>query len=949
MYEQAFNFSQRPFQITPTPEDFYPGQSHQQAVEASRICIQRRNGPVVLIGSVGAGKSLTMQVIGQNHAQQFDVVSIECSRLEQRSELLQSILFGLKLPFREMGEGELRLSLIEHLKSGKGAANGMLLLVDEADRLSIELLDELRLITNVVRDGRSQVQLVLSGTQRLEESLNDPRLASFNQRIASRNFLQNLSHAEVAEYISQHIARAGGQSESVFTDCAIAEIARCTDGCPRLINQVCENALAEAADDSLSSIDEHVVQQAWARLQNLPVPSRSPSPSSAGGDGCDSGSESVVEFGSLSDDQEFDSSYSVGGDEDEKISDAPTQETFVESADHENFDSESSRVNDEGDQAAVDSAEDAETVIEETEETEEDSLSEEMVAEDETSELPEVESDSPRDWSGRLPTNLGFSDFRMNFDDQSNRYAMPSTGVGSDPFAPEATAADVNPLAIQDSRESGNLDETSDFTYGKSFSSSTQEDRDNESAATDSRIEALHQEQKDLLRQVDAVDAVDSVESADQIGSGEDDSPQTSTNQDDVNAAFAGLEQIDQARSAELPQAPVEAAVDPFAEDFEEEVMLQDTYSPFVARQNQSSLTVTSENLSHLTPRDEDETVGQTAADDASTADENVDVPMTNLSSGFSFPTPSADASFVPVQSVPTEPSLGNVGGVEFDADAVEGSTAEVDDNPSENNSSDHDESIDPELAALTSDFPFEDETEASIQTPSGNFQQTPDQEPQQYHRTFDATGRFIDSPAEPAEGNAGVVAGGYFSQQQDTSVPSISQFGKDAGDRVEQEIRDETEGIARELRSSIESDVSRENEQPNQASFFKSSTSVNEDSDESGLDANQQILRDILEQQRVITEQQQADASQSQPDGTPVDSISVEYPITDHQNYQSPSEISNDDRDMLRVSETQYKQPPKEAFEDRSPLADETPSTGEAQRMDYGQLFDQLRNLPKD
>ena len=120
MYEQAFNFTQRPFKICPAPEEFYRGQSHQQAVEAARVCIERRNGPVVLIGSVGSGKSLTIQVIGKQHTDQFDVVSIECSRLEQRSELLQSILFGLGLPFREMSEGELRLSLIEHLKSGKG-------------------------------------------------------------------------------------------------------------------------------------------------------------------------------------------------------------------------------------------------------------------------------------------------------------------------------------------------------------------------------------------------------------------------------------------------------------------------------------------------------------------------------------------------------------------------------------------------------------------------------------------------------------------------------------------------------------------------------------------------------------------------------------------------------------------------------------------------------------
>ena len=122
-----------------------------------------------------------------------------------------------------------------------------------------------------------------------------------------------------------------------------------------------------------------------------------------------------------------------------------------------------------------------------------------------------------------------------------------------------------------------------------------------------------------------------------------------------------GLEQIDQARSAlppQSPQIPVEPAVDPFEEDFEEEVMLQDAYSPFVAKQNQSSLTVTSQNLAHLMPSDEDDSVDLS---EVAQEDEEVGGPMTNSLSGFSFPTPPADASFVPVQSVPTETSLDSI------------------------------------------------------------------------------------------------------------------------------------------------------------------------------------------------------------------------------------------------------------------------------------------------
>ena len=132
------------------------------------------------------------------------------------------------------------------------------------------------------------------------------------------------------------------------------------------------------------------------------------------------------------------------------------------------------------------------------------------------------------------------------------------------------------------------------------------------------------------------------------------------------------------------------------------------------------------------------------------------------------------------------------------------------------------------------------------------------------------------------------------------------------------------------------------------QESFFASTGSADKGNDGTQLDSNQQILRDILDQQKQISEHQVSSVDSLDPSSSEADSISVEYPITDHQNYQAPSDIGDDDRDMLRVSETQYNQPQKETFEDPSPLTDATPSTGEAQRMDYGQLFDQLRICQK-
>ena len=450
MYEQKFNFSQRPFSVCPQHEEYFPGQSHQQAIAASRSCVQRRNGPATIIGAVGTGKSLTLQVIGEVFADQFDVVSIECSRLEQRSELLQSILFGMNLPFRDMSEGELRLSLIDHLKNGGGNANGILLLVDEADRLSIELLDELRLVTNVLREGLSQAQLVLAGTQRLEESLNDPRLASFGQRIASRSYLQNFSCEEVRRYVADNIERAGGNAQDIFEDDAIDEVARASDGCPRVINQLCERSLAVCATQDQPKVSRDIVQVAWAELQNLPMPTNSNSACPAEvKEGCshERSTDGVVEFGALDDGLVGDSEASGFADE--------AGEAAPEQSGHKDLSSDSQDPQPQAQErlqwgTQPNAAEEQSEVIDQDASVQGQADREGEAGVDVESSIGvkrgsdvEVEGeyvtpdehDQPGAWSGQLPTNLGEAE-HPDYESGTAWGAAETFGSG-DPFAPE--------------------------------------------------------------------------------------------------------------------------------------------------------------------------------------------------------------------------------------------------------------------------------------------------------------------------------------------------------------------------------------------------------------------------------------------------------------------------------------------------------------------------------
>ena len=953
MHEQYFNFSQRPFSVCPEKDSFFSSPSHREALDAARACIKRGNGPVVLIGGVGTGKSLLLEVIGDRLKDEFDVVSIECSRLEQRSELLQSILFGLDMDFRGMSEGELRLSLIDHLKNGSSDSHGMLLMVDEADRLSIELIDELRLITNVVHKGRSRVQLVIAGTQRLEESLNDPRLASFNQRVALRTFLQNLSRAEVEQYISHHVSRVGRNVNDVFSSDAIEEIAKSTDGCPRLINQLCEQSLSIAASETQNLVDADIVRRSWAELQNLPVPTCSPvstvadQPSSDNSDCADT--DSVLEFGSLDDDcgDTFGVTASVAAgsaaiaalglgslsgeaeaDNDDLEASVETEAT-VEVSPQENFVSE-----DLTSEVFVDTSPEPEVPDVETNVVDEvsDSYSEPtdpfVAASDDPSEdtpvdnFDEVVNDS---WEQNLPNGLGVEQFREKIDSTPMPFDVSSFGAPQDPFAPSVDDVSYDEMRFQQAGEDHRLNE-----MGGESPAENEPVADTPQIQNDQRLADLEREQQELFDQVDAAPAASfspaigtglETDGESEVEAAFQDFAAVSETEDIATPSEAPTQPPQQSQSA--PQQSQQPFTDPFDEDFEDEVVIHDAYSPFVAEQNRSSLTVTSDNLSHLTPYDEMPTQTSMEASQESepswSSDPQSDADQTNteptadsettssgMPEGFHYTPSAADASFVPVPSVKTELH------VDFDPtpqntdDVVAETTSGADSVEYE---------IDPDLVALTSDFPFHDEEEDT-----------------------DVGSVGMTEQANPS----------------DTAYRYETPF---RAPELDDEVKSQAEGIAQELRESFaieapQAGFNDDSNSPNQAEHDYPSA----DSSDSAISPSQNeqslnILRDLMLQQQT-SQGDEADtgdvslAQNAEVEGE-VDSVSVEYPITDHDTYQTPSSIE-DDRDMLRVNDSQYNHPVGTEPLPPTPLTEAEPSTGEARRMDYGQLFDQLRNLPK-
>ena len=272
MYEAFFHLRSRAFAAAPSPERFFSSAASQSARATLGRIIERGEGSGVIIGPSGSGKTLLCQRLAADLCDRMTVALLTSGRICTRRALLQAILYELRLPYRGMEEGELRLSLIDHISPDGGDHPGLLLIVDEAHTLPWRLLEELRMISNLVRDGQPRVRILLAGGPQLEERLANPKLDSFSQRIAARCYLGLLTRDETAQFVRHQISVSGGEPDRVFEGAAYEAIYAATDGVPRLVNQLCDHALVLAVLAECRPVGAAVVEEAWSDLQQLPSP-----------------------------------------------------------------------------------------------------------------------------------------------------------------------------------------------------------------------------------------------------------------------------------------------------------------------------------------------------------------------------------------------------------------------------------------------------------------------------------------------------------------------------------------------------------------------------------------------------------------------------------------------------------------------------------------------------
>jgi type II secretory pathway predicted ATPase ExeA len=262
LYQAHFGLSQAPFNITPDPSLLYLSASHREGLAQLSYGIRARKGFVVLTGEVGTGKTTLIHAL-LNDLNASAHTALIFSIIVNPADLLRTVCeeFGLVESKRPLGEIHdylvcLNEVLLESYRKGRNCA----LIIDEAQNLSAEVLESIRLLSNFETSKDKLLQILLIGQPELAVRLNSPELRQLKQRVMLRHHLRALSFQKCREYISNRLKVAGGHL-TIFTPAAVASIYSYSGGIPRVVNVLCDNALLTAYALGRKEIDTQIIKE----------------------------------------------------------------------------------------------------------------------------------------------------------------------------------------------------------------------------------------------------------------------------------------------------------------------------------------------------------------------------------------------------------------------------------------------------------------------------------------------------------------------------------------------------------------------------------------------------------------------------------------------------------------------------------------------------------------
>jgi len=266
MYARHFGFTAEPFQLTADPRLFYRSSGHGKALAYLTYGISQAEGFIVVTGEVGAGKTTIIQYLLDHLDHDKYVAGQIVTTNLQGDDMILSIAaaFGLSVTNRQKSAvlRQIEQFLIDARKRGKR----VILIVDECQNLSVEAVEELRMLSNFQLEQRPLLQSFLVGQPQFRAILSSPELEQLRQRVTASCHLGPMTEAETREYIEHRLRSVGWAARPAFAPDAFATIHRETDGIPRKINRLCSRLLLACCLDRIESIDVRLVTQTAADL-----------------------------------------------------------------------------------------------------------------------------------------------------------------------------------------------------------------------------------------------------------------------------------------------------------------------------------------------------------------------------------------------------------------------------------------------------------------------------------------------------------------------------------------------------------------------------------------------------------------------------------------------------------------------------------------------------------
>ena len=270
-YLKFFNLTDDPFRLTPDPLYFYPSQEHNEILTSLNYAIEQKEGFSLVVGEPGTGKTTILRILIDNWKDKAEIALIMTPRLSPE-EFLQAVLEDINVKLPSISKNEMikafRDILIKHSETGRR----IIIIVDEAQNVPDETLEELRLLSNLETEKEKLLQIILMGQPELRKKLQADHMKQLNQRITIKATLKPLTKSETSDYVNFRLIKAGRGSVS-FDDDAKKAIYSMSKGIPRLINIIASRALMAAFISGNGVIRKNHVQYAIDHLADA-TPSR---------------------------------------------------------------------------------------------------------------------------------------------------------------------------------------------------------------------------------------------------------------------------------------------------------------------------------------------------------------------------------------------------------------------------------------------------------------------------------------------------------------------------------------------------------------------------------------------------------------------------------------------------------------------------------------------------